>query len=388
MLPTQQRLVTADLVRLEIEDRLVGERQLVGRDRRLEIRAQRELRDHGLLHLGLEVAEGVAVGGLRLVHRDIGVAQQLVDRRGWRGEPVEFHDGDPDAALDRDLAVQPQGSADDLEQLGHDLRDGRLVRDVLEQDRELVAAQAGSGVALPQRGTQARRDGLQHPVAGVVPERVVDGLEVVEVQEQHGETAIGVAPAAERVFDAITEQRPVREVGDRIVKGLIGELLLELLTLGDVAQVDHDPADGGVRQQVGEQTLGVQQATVAVADTKLEHLRRRRGACEQSAERRLHERSVLVGDGIHESAADEVCNVVSEDLPNRGARVLHGRISREQEDHVAGMLDQRAQADLARGTQHGLLQHAFTHRSRRLRPRPARSSAQPRARTSRSWRHR
>ena len=53
------------------------------------------------------------------------------------------------------------------------------------------------------------------------------------------------------------------------------------LTLGDVAQVDHDPADRGVRQQVGELTLGVQQATIAVADTKLDRLRGRRRARKQ-----------------------------------------------------------------------------------------------------------
>ena len=97
-------------------------------------------------------------------------------------------DGDPDAALDRGLSpIQPQGSADRLEQLSHDLRDLRLVRDVLEQNRELVAAQTGSGVALAQRGAQTRRDGLQHSVPGVVAERVVDVLEVVEIQEQNGE---------------------------------------------------------------------------------------------------------------------------------------------------------------------------------------------------------
>ena len=103
------------------------------------------------------------------------------------------------------------------------------------------------------------------------------------------------------MFDAIAEQRPVREVGDRIVKGLIGELLLELLALGDVAQVDDDPADRGVVQQVGEQTLGVQQATVAVANAKLERLGGSRRARKQPAERRLHERSVLFGDVIQES---------------------------------------------------------------------------------------
>ncbi len=115
-----------------------------------------------------------------------------------------------------------------------------------------------------------------------------------------------VAPAAERVLDAVAEQRPVREVGDRVVERLVGQLLLELLALGDVAQVDDDPADGGVVEQVGDQALGVQQATVAVADAKLERLRGLRREREQHRERRLEERPILFGHVAEQSLADEV----------------------------------------------------------------------------------
>ncbi len=294
-------------------------------------------------------------------------------------------DGDPDAALNRSLAaVQPNGSPDDLEQPSHDLRDAPLVRDVLEQNRELVAAQPGHGVADTQRRPHARGDGLQHPVAGVVAERVVDDLEVVEVQEQHGERLTVRASAAERVFDAIPEQRPVREVGHWIVERLVGELLLQLLALGDIAQVDDDPANRGVLQQVGEQTLGVQQATIAVTNTKLERLRGLRRARQQRAERRLDQRSVLFGDVVQESSADEVRGFVSENLANRRTRVLDGQIGREHEDHIARMLDQRAQADLALGAQHALAQHGS--RAARWHPAPARarSSARRPARIARS----
>jgi len=33
--------------------------------------------------------------------------------------------------------------------------------------------------------------------------------EIVEVKEQHGETPIGVAPAGERVYDAVSKQRAI-----------------------------------------------------------------------------------------------------------------------------------------------------------------------------------
>ena len=66
--------------------------------------------------------------------------------------------------------------------------DGRLARvgHVLEQHGELVAAHARHGVARAQRRVQAPGDGLQQLIADLVAERVVDDLEAVEVEEQHG----------------------------------------------------------------------------------------------------------------------------------------------------------------------------------------------------------
>ena len=99
---------------------------------------------------------------------------------------------------------------------------------VLEQDRELVAAQPGRGVGGAQRLLQPLADLVQQLVAGGVAERVVDGLEVVEVHEQHGDRLVVALLALDRVRDAVPEQRAVREVGDRS-RGTPGaQLLLEL----------------------------------------------------------------------------------------------------------------------------------------------------------------
>jgi len=55
---------------------------------------------------------------------------------------------------------------------------------VLDQHGELVATEACEHGARPGRGTKPLRHQLQHAIAEVVSERVVDGLEVVEVDEQ------------------------------------------------------------------------------------------------------------------------------------------------------------------------------------------------------------
>ena len=54
-----------------------------------------------------------------------------------------------------------------------------------------------------------------------MPERVVDLLEPVDVEE-HGGRNLPVAPGLEqRLFQPIREQEPVREIGQRIVERLM-----------------------------------------------------------------------------------------------------------------------------------------------------------------------
>ena len=63
------------------------------------------------------------------------------------------------------------------------------------------------------------------------------------------------ARAGDRVAHALGEQRAVGEARDRVVEGLVGELLLERLALGDVAAVEDDAADVLVVEQVRVQDL-------------------------------------------------------------------------------------------------------------------------------------
>ena len=71
--------------------------------------------------------------------------------------------------------------------------------DVVEQDRELVAAEPGDRVAGPQVAASSRRAKRdQQLVADGVAEAVVDELEAVEVEEQHGAAVAGSRSARGR----------------------------------------------------------------------------------------------------------------------------------------------------------------------------------------------
>ena len=77
-----------------------------------------------------------------------------------------------------------------------------LVGEAVDQDAELVAAEAGDDVAGAQVGAQPRRDRPQQLVAGVVAEAVVDQLEVVEVEEEDADRRAGRGAAPQRVARA------------------------------------------------------------------------------------------------------------------------------------------------------------------------------------------
>ena len=101
----------------------------------------------------------------------------------------------------------------------------------------------------PNRPT--RSDGAQHRgdavgderqdlVARRVPEGVVDQLEVVEVDEQHADPRAGRRRGAQVRLEHVEDPRPVAQPGERVVEGLVAQLLARLALGGDVDDLDHE----------------------------------------------------------------------------------------------------------------------------------------------------
>ena len=109
-----------------------------------------------------------------------------------------------------------------------DLRRGL---DVLQQHRELIAAEARQQAAGAGGRAQPLGDLLQHAVAEAVAEGVVDGLEVVDVDEQQRE-ALLAAGARQRARQVRRELAAVGQLGERIV---VGQVMQLARALGDVA---------------------------------------------------------------------------------------------------------------------------------------------------------
>ena len=140
----------------------------------------------------------------------------------------------------------------------------RRVDATVDEHDELVAAEACQQVADAHHRAEAAGDVLEQLVADAVAEAVVDHLEVVEVEEQHGDLAD--AGAGEQLVEARDDRRTVGELGELVVRGCVGQLGGHAL-LGDVLDVGDRERNAVV---LGDRHLGLRPDELAVtADVAL-----------------------------------------------------------------------------------------------------------------------
>ena len=108
--------------------------------------------------------------------------------------------------------------------------------DARQQQRELVAAQPRDGVPFAHALAEPLRDAAQQLVARGVAEAVVDLLEAIEVDEDEPHALAVAVSLRERDLEAVLEEPPVREPGERVPVSEGVEALLERARLGHVAQ--------------------------------------------------------------------------------------------------------------------------------------------------------
>lgn len=119
-----------------------------------------------------------------------------------------------------------------------------------DQRGELVPAEAGGGVPGADGVGEPLRGLDEEFVARLMTDGVVDGLEAVEVDEEHGGAGVARAPSAERLAHPGGEEGAVGQVGERVVLRVVLQLGLEAHAFGDIAAVEQEAAmvavDGGL----------------------------------------------------------------------------------------------------------------------------------------------
>ena len=229
-------------LRLIVKNQLVLEHGLAQIDLHVRPRLDR------ILHRRIEETQGVAPGRLGLVHRRVRALHQLID-----ADRITQKQGNPRTrcavmiAHARTIGVQRDvelvGPAQlRLDLVGHVLRLNRRVGafvEIFEQDNEFVPTEARHRVTFPDARFQAGRDFDQQLVAHGMAQGVVEGLEVVEV-DQHQRTVPAMPCAAvQRLAQTIEHQPPIGKPGQVIEKGQMPDFVFGGLAQGDVGKGCH-----------------------------------------------------------------------------------------------------------------------------------------------------
>ena len=158
-------------------------RQFRAAQRAAQVVFQNQALARGRVHgFGKELV-GVPAMTFCLIHGGVGMLDEIDDVGSIPG--IQGH---PDAGRDLDfLAFDHHGSRQGVSDLFDDDRrglGGRLpvARGVRHQDDELIAPPAGSAVAFAQAPGKTRGDFAQQPIPGRMPQRIVDRLKAIEVQ--------------------------------------------------------------------------------------------------------------------------------------------------------------------------------------------------------------
>ena len=110
---------------------------------------------------------------------------------------------------------------------------------VMVKDDEFVAAPARDQVTRADDGAEPACDLDQELVAGPVPETVVDLLEVVEIEEHHGQAVARGVVATKGQSELLLETAAIGQFGDGVEPRHPVDLELGVAALGDVLNDQH-----------------------------------------------------------------------------------------------------------------------------------------------------
>ena len=107
----------------------------------------------------------------------------------------------------------------------------------LEQQQKLVAADAGHGVTGSRLLDEALGGEFQDLVARRMAKRVVDRLEAVEVNEEHGQLfrrarLVYLLQTLHCMSQAVFEQQPIRQARQRVGERVLQQLVVGALQAG------------------------------------------------------------------------------------------------------------------------------------------------------------
>ena len=236
----------------ERHDRLEEQPQLAALDRAVQRVLGRVAGERARAHRVVEHLDAASPALLGVVHRGVGVAQQLVGRlvagRGERDADAQRRRTSRRRA--RRTAARPT-SRQALRDLDRAFARRRRAQ-VLAQDRELVAAEAGDGVAGPQHRSRRRATATSSSSPASWPRLSLMFLNRSRSRNSTATAGTRARPARDREPSRSRNSSRFGRLRQRIVHRLVREPVLEGLALDrDRREVRDQREDAvGVRHRV------------------------------------------------------------------------------------------------------------------------------------------
>jgi hypothetical protein len=243
--PSRQRLHADQPVAAAIDDRLIDDMQLTVFDRVAERAFEQFTAGEVGVHRRVVDAGAVAALVLGAIERHIGVAQNIA---GVLDAAVD--DGNADRSADIDaVPADDEWRADRRENAFGYCLQRIIVRGAGHDDGEFVTAEAGNEIVVAHGLTQAPRDVENELVADMVAERIVDVLEMIEIDIEHGGSRSAIAHFGNGAFQPLRKVNPVRQSADGIVQRKVAQLPLAVGDRG--GRAPHMANDDDEQQREG-----------------------------------------------------------------------------------------------------------------------------------------
>ena len=146
------------------------------------------------------------------MHGEVGKTDQIGQILGLRRIQSDAGAG-PDMQI---AAIDFVGLGQRREHRHHNV-DGRAQRsDRSKNQRELIAADAAKAIAIASPRAETLGHGLQQPVADLMTERVIDHLEVIEIEVNHGNVAAFLPRSFRHARQLLEKAGAVAQMGHRV----------------------------------------------------------------------------------------------------------------------------------------------------------------------------
>nr|GEU28461.1 hypothetical protein [Tanacetum cinerariifolium] len=351
IVPADQRLHLGQPARAGVHDGLVHQAEFVVVDGAAQGAVDHQRILGGRVHRIVEGPHFAPPRLLGLIHGDVGIAHQHV-AVGAMGRVTGHADAGrhPDRVVRQ---VEPRGKGGN-DVLGAPARGilGGAGGQVGNHDDEFVAAEARQQVVGAQDAKQALGGLAQQLVAGRVAERIVDALELVEVEEQHCALAAGCHAARHFLAQRLGQRVAVEESRHRVDAGGLVEQVVFFLAFGDIQQLHQ--AEQLAALDVRRPGHFQRQAH---ARMQREHGRLRHRVVDagrfEAAEIIFHQFPRQLGQDVGQVPAYQVACLAE---PQQAGATLVGHV-----DVAAAVADQKAMAQTIDGARIALL-HLVLHR--------------------------